>query len=111
MLKRAQRSYTAETRQEAAGMAGRKGAMAASQEMGTPLDTLRARVSRAKNGNLAAPTIMPPETRKALAQADRTKGLGQENRRLRTEAIQLKQRASNIGRRQNFFRRPEATKV
>jgi transposase len=103
MLKRVQRSYTAETRQEAVGLAGKKGAAAASQELGIPLDTLYTWISRAKNGNLPAPQIMPPEARRALTQTDRIKELEQENRRLRTENIQLKREHQILEEATVFF--------
>jgi len=103
MLKRTQRSYTAEARQEAVELAGIKGATAASQELGIPLDTLYTWISRAKNGNLPVPLIMPPETRKALTQADRIKELEQENRRLRTENIQIKREHQILEEATVFF--------
>jgi transposase len=103
MLKRTQRSYTAETRQEALDLAEIKGATAASHELGIPLDTLYTWISRAKNGNLPIPLIMPPETRKALTQTDRIKELEQENRRLCTENIQLKREHQILEEATVFF--------
>jgi transposase len=103
MIKRMQRSYTAESRQEAVELAEIKGATTASRELGIPLDTLYTWISRAKNGNLPVSLIMPPETRKALTQADRIKELEQENRRLRTEVTQLKREHQILEEATVFF--------
>ena len=106
MKKRMQRSYTAETRQEAVRIAGIKGATTASHELGIPLDTLYTWISRAKSGNLpvlSASPIMSPETRKELTQADRIKELEQENHRLRTEVIQLKREHQILEEATVFF--------
>jgi transposase-like protein len=90
MEKRMQRSYTVETRREAVRLAREQGASKTAQELGIPLDTLYTWMSREKNGRLPEPVIMAPEARKALTQTERIKELEQENKRLRTEIVQIK---------------------
>jgi len=89
MVKRNQRSYTAESRHAAVELANRKGASAASQELGVPLDTLYGWISRARSGRLPQAEIAP-EPQNALRQVNRIKELEEENKRLRTEIVQIK---------------------
>jgi len=102
MLKRPQRSYSAETRHEAVELADRVGASAASQELNIPIDTLYTWISRARNGSL--PLIIPTsETQKALTQSERIKALEQENHRLRTELNQVKREHQILEEAAAFF--------
>lgn len=83
-----QRSYTAEYRANAVGLAKEIGASAAARQLKIPADTLYTWISRSKNGDLPlSPTS--PDPRASLNLAERVKELERENRALRSENAQI----------------------
>lgn len=83
-----QRSYTAEYRANAVGLAKEIGASKAARQLKIPADTLYTWISRAKNGDLAmSPT--PPDPKASLKLAERVKDLEREIKELRSENAQI----------------------